>query len=295
MSCPESWDGVFVGLRHGAWMASPHKDRVDVVATRDLHDGFRDPTQVPADQLIHFLEAADRLPGMRAAQRAMREAIDPRPGLRLLDAGCGIGLEAARLAKDYPGLHVTGLDRNAEMLAHARQRAPTVAWLDADLTDLDLPAASFDVVRTERVLMYLPGDAFERVVDALVELLAPGGRMTLFELDYGGTILAPGGAADGLVDRVALELYDSLPQPRAGRVLPRLLAERGLGEISGTPFSFTPGDQVWRRIVKDTVLARSPAPDVADWLERQGLAAARGEFVGAFTGVLTTATRRPTT
>jgi hypothetical protein len=49
---------------------------------------------------------------------------------------------------------------------------------------------------------------------------------------------------------------------------------------------------VWRRIVFDT-LAADPAlnPDVAAWLRSQSEAAARGEFVAAFTGVLTAATR----
>ena len=48
---------------------------------------------------------------------------------------------------------------------------------------------------------------------------------------------------------------------------------------------------MWRRIVKDTVIASSPDPEVADWLEQQDEAVARGEFVSAFMGVLTAATK----
>ena len=196
--------------------------------TRDLHRGFRDPRHVPAEELVRFLEEADRLPDMRVVQKALREALDPRPGMRLLDAGCGAGLEAARLAEGHRELDVTGVDRNAELLEIARHRAPQVRWLEADLADLDLPARSFDAIRTERVLMHVPGDTFERVVDNLVRMLAPGGRLALFELDYGAMILAPGGAEDELVDRVAATLYASLPQPRAARRLPELLTARGL-------------------------------------------------------------------
>ena len=259
--------------------------------TRDLHRGFSDPRPFPADELVRFLEEADRLPDMHAVQKAMREAIDPRPGMRLLDAGCGAGLETARLASEHPDMHVTGLDRNGELLELARRRSPHVEWLEADLTDLDLPPASFDAVRAERVLMYLPDDEFESVVDSLVELLAPGGRLAFFELDYGATILAPGGADDEVVDRVTAALYASLPQPQAGRRLPGLLTERGLTDVTGTPFPLTPSRLVWRWIIKDTVLADSPDPEVADWLEQQEDAAARGDFVAVFTGVLTTATR----
>ena len=257
--------------------------------THDLHQGFRDPQRAPADDLIRFLEEADRLPGMRAAQKAMREAIDPRPGMRLLDAGCGVGLEAARLAEEYPDMHVTGLDRNAEMLEIARRRAPDVEWLEADLADLDL-TDSFDAVRTERVLIHVPEEAFETVVDNLIGVLAPAGRLALFELDYGGNILAPG-ADEEVADRVTDTLYASLAQPRAGRRLAGLLADRGLADVAATPFAFMPNESVWGRIVKDTVLAGSPDPEVEHWLEQQEDAVANGEFVATFTGVLTAATR----
>ena len=150
----------------------------------------------------------------------MRDAIDPRPGMRVLDAGCGVGLEAARLASEHPDVHVTGVDRNAEMLEIARRRAPEVEWVEADLTDLDLEP-EFDAVRTERVLIHVP--EVESVVDNLIGVLAPGGRLALFELDYGGTILAPG-ADEEVADRVAETLYASLEQPQAGRLLPGLLS-----------------------------------------------------------------------
>ena len=104
-------------------------------------------------------------------------------------------------------------------------------------------------------------------------------------------ILAPGDADDEVVHRVAATLYASLAQPLAARRLPGLMTERGLTDVAATPFCLTPSAPVWRRIVKDTVLAGSPEPEVADWLEQQEDAAARGDFVAAFTGVLTAATR----
>ena len=64
-------------------------------------------------------------------------------------------------------------------------------------------------------------------------------------------------------------------------------------DIVATPFSFAVDEPVWRRIVRDTLTA-GPAPDpaISTWLHEQGAAAARSEFVAAFTGVLTTASRR---
>jgi ubiquinone/menaquinone biosynthesis C-methylase UbiE len=263
---------------------------------RDLHEGFRDPRRVPAGDLVRFLEEADRLPGFRAIQHAMRRAIDPRAGMRLLDAGCGIGLETARLAWEHPEVEVTGLDRNAEVLEIARRRVDpppaNLRWVEGDLAALDLPEASFDAIRTERVLMYLPESDFPRVLGELVRLLRKDGRLALFELDYGANMLAPGDAGPAVVERAEEALFASLPQPLAGRRIPRLLAESGLRDVRAEPFSFTVSEPVWRRIVADTLTAGGEADaEVSAWLGEQNAAAGRGEFVGAFTGVLTTGVR----
>lgn len=189
---------------------------------RDLHAGFRDPRRVPAAELVRFLETVDRLPGIRAIQRALRAALDLRRDTRVLDAGCGIGLETARL-----DARVTGLDRNPELLDVARSRSSGVDWVEGDIAALELPGGAFDAVRTERVLMYLPD--LERGLDELLRVLRPGGRLALFELDYGATILPPGGP---VVDRVLETLHASLPQPLAGRRIPGLLRARGLRDVT---------------------------------------------------------------
>jgi len=260
----------------------------------DLHEGFQDPRRIPVSELERFLERADRLPGFRPIRSASRDALAIKPGMRVLDAGCGIGLETARLAAEHPGTLVTGLDRNGELLEIARRRAEpaNLRWVEADLAALELPAGSFDAIRTERVLMYLAGDDLPRALGDLVRLLRPGGRLALFELDYGATMLAPGSADESLLGTIEDTLYASLPQPLAGRRIPGLLAEHGLGDIAATPFSFAVDEPVWQRIVKDTVTgAAPPDPAIYAWLREQAAAAARGEFVAAFSGVLTTGTR----
>lgn len=70
------------------------------------------------------------------------------------------------------------MDQNAGLIAAARQHAGTshlnLTWMHADLTDPTLPTAAFDLIRTERVLMYFPGALFGQAVDALVRQLRPG-------------------------------------------------------------------------------------------------------------------------
>ena len=262
------------------------------MGTTNLHDAFRAPTSGVADTLARFLEDVDQLAGIRAIHAAMRRALDIRPGMHVLDAGCGIGLEAGRLAALHPRAHVTGLDRSADLLRTAEMRRDgeraNLRWHHADLVGLDLPAARFDAIRTERVLMYLPDPDFERVVDALIGLLRPAGRLVLVELDYGATILPEAGHGADMVRRGHAILERSLPQPWAGRRLPGLLADRDLAEVDATPFSFAPSEPVWRRIVRDTLYAQTDADDhgeLSAWLDDQR----DDRLLAVFTGILTTA------
>lgn len=71
------------------------------------------------------------------------------PGGRVLDAGCGTGRVAARLAE--LGFDCVGVDADSSMLAVAR-RTPGVEWIEADLAqwtstgDFDLVVAAGNVV-----------------------------------------------------------------------------------------------------------------------------------------------------
>jgi SAM-dependent methyltransferase len=257
----------------------------------NLHAGFRDGRRAETEHLVTFLEEADRLPGLAAIRRAMREAMDVGPGTRVLDAGCGIGLEARRLATEHPNALVVGLDRNAELLRVARSRceeqAGNLEWVEGDLADLRVADASFDVVRTERVLMYLPDPAFAEVVHRLARVLRPGGRLVLFELDYGATILPDAGHDSAVVRRAHAALERSLPQPWAGRRLPQLLADRGLLDVTACPYSFAVSEPVWRRIVHDTLRESDPA--LSAWLADSAQRVADGGLSTVFTGILTTA------
>src|ERR1700759_3587559 len=54
-------------------------------------------------------------------RRALVEAVDPRPGQRVLDVATGTGLVAFAVASK--GAEVTALDQSEDMLAGARRRA----------------------------------------------------------------------------------------------------------------------------------------------------------------------------
>lgn len=108
-----------------------------------------------------------------------------RPIGRVLDAGCGTGRVAIRLAER--GLSVVGVDADASMLSVARDLAPLLDWRLVDLADFTSAAEepSYDVVLLAgNVIPLLAPGTLGAVVARMAAVLAPGGRLvTGFGLD----------------------------------------------------------------------------------------------------------------
>jgi SAM-dependent methyltransferase len=108
------------------------------------------------------------------------------PGARVLDAGCGTGRVAIRLAE--LGCDCVGVDLDESMLVQARARAPQLPWVSADLAGLDLLAKGhlpFDLVLAAgNVLPLVAAGAEPQVVARLAAHLAEGGLLVAgFGLD----------------------------------------------------------------------------------------------------------------
>jgi SAM-dependent methyltransferase len=95
------------------------------------------------------------------------------PGSRVLDAGCGTGRVARELARR--GHDVVGVDSDASMLAVARQEAPDLRWVEADLAALDLGEHFDAVVLAGNVVVFLAPGTEEQVLDRCAAHAAPGG------------------------------------------------------------------------------------------------------------------------
>jgi len=109
-----------------------------------------------------------------------------RPGLDVLDVGCGPGtltIEIARRA--LPG-RVVGLDVNPEMLAAAREALPpgglpNVRFIEGDIRDGGWED-EFDLVNAARVLQWIP-DA-PRALGPMIAATRPGGRVVALDYDH---------------------------------------------------------------------------------------------------------------
>ena len=110
--------------------------------------------------------------------------LDPVPRT-VLDAGCGTGRVAIELARR--GCDVVGVDIDASMLDTARRRAPELAWVEADLTTLDL-GRTFDVVvlAGNVVLFTTPGTEHDLMARCAAHVAPGGALVTGFQLRNAG-------------------------------------------------------------------------------------------------------------
>ena len=93
----------------------------------------------------------------------------------VLDAGCGTGRVAVELARR--GIAVVGVDADPEMLGRARQRAPQLAWVLADLATLELGRTFDVVVLAGNVLPFVEPADRPAAVACCARHLAAGGRL----------------------------------------------------------------------------------------------------------------------
>lgn len=141
----------------------------------------------------------------------------------VLELAVGTGRIAIRLAQ--AGLHVTGLDRSAEMLDVGRGKTadlPNMRWVEADMR-------SFELDR-QFGLVTIPGHSFQNLLTPADQLaclreagrhLAPDGRFVVHldhqDLDWLGEI-SPGGRLAGVFEPAATATHPDTGRPvRASR------------------------------------------------------------------------------
>jgi len=106
------------------------------------------------------------------------ELLDPRPGERILDLGCGTGTLTARIAA--AGAQVLGQDSSESMLAQARQSYPEIDFVLGDARTFALEHLQ-DAVFSNAVLHWVRPP--EQAVACIAAALRPGGR---FVAEFGG-------------------------------------------------------------------------------------------------------------
>ncbi|HSP60079.1 MAG TPA: methyltransferase domain-containing protein, partial [Ornithinimicrobium sp.] len=110
------------------------------------------------------------------------------PGDTLLDVGCGPGTITRELADLVgPAGSVLGIDNAAEAVDAARAdgaaaRHDNLRYEVQDLSGLDLPDDSFDVVHAHQVLQHLADPV--AAIREMARVTRPGGLLALRDADY---------------------------------------------------------------------------------------------------------------
>lgn len=107
-----------------------------------------------------FLDRGNALDDIRASKRIILDGLALRPGMTVLDLGCGLGDDVRALAERVaPGGLAFGIDVSQVMIDEARRRLSDRTDVEISVGDaqaLEFEDERFDGVRAERVLMHVP-------------------------------------------------------------------------------------------------------------------------------------------
>jgi len=108
-------------------------------------------------------------------RRRFREELSARlrDGARVLELGCGAGgSDTAALAQRF---RVTGVDISREQVRRARRNVPSAEFIQADMTELELPRESFDSVAAFYSFNHVPRDLLPALFARIGSWLRPRG------------------------------------------------------------------------------------------------------------------------
>jgi len=160
-----------------------------------------------------------------------------RPGLTLLDVGCGPGTITADFARRLAPGRVLGIDTSADVIAAAKRDHPEVAFATGDVYLVDEADASWDIVHAHQLLQHLADPV--AALKAMRRALRPGGIVAARDSDYASFTWHP---HDERLTRW-LSLYREIArvnggEPDAGRHLLSWAQQAGFTQI-------TPSASVW--------------------------------------------------
>ena len=166
-----------------------------------------------------------------------------RPGLDLLDVGCGPGTITVDLAARVAPGRVVGLDPAADVIAQAAANAPStnVEFCTGNVYALDFGDESFDVVHAHQVLQHLTDPV--AALREMCRVLRAGGTLAVRDSDYRQFAWAP---ADPRLDRW-MELYQRVTrhngaEPDAGRYLLAWVRAAGFDDVRVSTSTWTFAD-----------------------------------------------------
>lgn len=159
------------------------------------------------------------------------EMLQLREGMKVLDIGCGPGIDARTIS----GLvgdngQVIGIDNDDKMLAEAEQeaRSSNTKFIKADACSLPFEGNYFDAVRVERLFQVLPRTInFNEVLGEIIRVTKENGVIVLVDSDWGTATV---NYEDTELTNRLLHFFanDYRPHGYAGRQFYELMKKHGL-------------------------------------------------------------------
>lgn len=122
-----------------------------------------------------------------AMLRCILLARNARDGLRVLDVGCGVGQDLARIAREMAHLHPSlhGVDLLADRISRARQLVPQATFHTCGAERLPYPDRHFDVVMSGTVFSsILDRKVAWAVAREMTRVLRSGGVILGYDMRY---------------------------------------------------------------------------------------------------------------
>lgn len=106
---------------------------------------------------------------------------------KVLDAGCGPGLETISIAKNFKNTESTGIDLSKDFITTALKQAKefgikNCTFKDMNIENLSFDDNSFDFTRAERVLLYAPNPKI--AIKELFRVTKKNSYMCIIEPDW---------------------------------------------------------------------------------------------------------------
>jgi len=164
--------------------------------------------------------------------------LQPPPGARWLDVGCGTGILTGLIAETCAPGSVIAIDPSEAQLTRARTRVswPKIEFRLADARALTLPDESFDVAASALVLNFVPDRA--RAMSEMRRVTRPGGLIAACVWNFAEE-LSPSGPLRRAMRRIGIDAPPVPGKDTSATVLTGLFKNAGLEGLNITSIEVT--------------------------------------------------------
>lgn len=112
---------------------------------------------------------------------------------KVLDIGCGKGEWARRLAREWPDIHIIGIDTSPNLIREASHLALTeglksVSFYQFTTTQtLNFPSECFDIVHVHSLASFISTAMWSTILEEILRVLKIGGWINVVDYEHGST------------------------------------------------------------------------------------------------------------